>query len=341
MYPKISIITPSLNQEQYIEETILSIKNQNYSLKEHIVMDGGSVDESINIIKKYEKSIDYWISEKDNGQSHAINKGLKMAKGDFATWINSDDLLAPNALLNLIQEIEKVPDADIYTGLPLFLNLMNEIEDKSEAFSKRFSFAYHIAAFPYVQPASFFRLKTVKDLGYLDESFEVTMDMDLFVKIILNGGVVHRFDKPIGILRLQPLAKTYTFTQNWEKERIKYLSKLLRSINNNSELIDKVRKVGLYEEGEDVYVVKIKISKILVNDVVKIFIADHSMLFFWNNRFKDCFIFLNKISKTFPEYMNNRLNITKYKSLLSIFHFTKIILNINLTIFRFFKKSNI
>ncbi|MFZ4612746.1 MAG: glycosyltransferase family 2 protein, partial [Bacteroidia bacterium] len=89
--PKISIITPSYNQGQYIEETILSVINQDYPNIEYIVMDGGSNDQTVEIIKKYESKITYWVSEKDKGQADAINKGFARATGDILCWLNSDD----------------------------------------------------------------------------------------------------------------------------------------------------------------------------------------------------------------------------------------------------------
>ena len=104
-WPRISVITPSFNQAQFIEETIRSILLQGYPNLEYFIMDGGSTDGSVEIIKKYSPWLSYWISEKDNGQSDAINRGLKMASGDFATWINSDDLLAKNALFEQASRI--------------------------------------------------------------------------------------------------------------------------------------------------------------------------------------------------------------------------------------------
>ena len=116
MKPKISIVTPSYNQGQFLEDTILSVINQNYSNLEYIIIDGGSNDNSVEIVKKYENRLKYWISEKDFGQTHAINKGFKKSTGEMINWINSDDLLEPNALNILSEEIVKSPKADIYFG---------------------------------------------------------------------------------------------------------------------------------------------------------------------------------------------------------------------------------
>src|SRR5215831_8727039 len=97
-WPKISIVTPSFNQGRYLEETILSVLNQRYPNVEHIVIDGGSSDETPRILDRYRDRLTFAVSEPDNGQSHAINKGMAKATGDLLTWLNSDDMLAPGAL---------------------------------------------------------------------------------------------------------------------------------------------------------------------------------------------------------------------------------------------------
>lgn len=107
--PRISIITPSYNQGQYIEETICSVLSQNYPNLEYIIIDGGSTDQSVEIIKKYQSQITYWVSEPDKGQADAINKGLARITGDWFNWLNSDDILMPNALHNLARMIQANP----------------------------------------------------------------------------------------------------------------------------------------------------------------------------------------------------------------------------------------
>src|SRR5688572_11561284 len=96
--PSITVITPSYNQGRYIEETIDSVLSQGYPSLEYIVIDGGSADNSVEIIRKYEPYLAYWVSEKDRGQAHAINKGLARSTGELWNWSNSDDVLAPGAL---------------------------------------------------------------------------------------------------------------------------------------------------------------------------------------------------------------------------------------------------
>src|SRR5215813_3379402 len=114
-WPRITIVTPSYNQGRFIEETIRSILLQGYSELEYFVLDGGSTDDSVEIIKKYSQWIDFWMSERDGGQSAAINHGLRMGSGSHATWINSDDMLCKNALHN---QLVKGPLEDdvVYIG---------------------------------------------------------------------------------------------------------------------------------------------------------------------------------------------------------------------------------
>jgi len=103
LFPKISIITPTFNQVDYIEQTILSVINQDYPNIEYIIIDGGSTDGTVEIIKKYENRINYWISEKDNGLYDAINKGFKIANGEILAWLNSDDIYLPKALFTVAE----------------------------------------------------------------------------------------------------------------------------------------------------------------------------------------------------------------------------------------------
>lgn len=116
-YPKISIITPSYNQGAYIEETIQSVLNQNYPNLEYIIIDGGSTDNSVDIIKKFADRISYWISEPDEGMYHALQKGFERSTGEIMGWINSDDMLHPKSLFT-IAEILSLDGVNWIQGLP-------------------------------------------------------------------------------------------------------------------------------------------------------------------------------------------------------------------------------
>ena len=125
-WPRISVVTPSFNQGQFIEETIRSILLQGYPNLEYFIMDGGSTDGSVEIIKKYSPWLSYWVSEPDSGQSDAINRGLKRASGEFATWINSDDLLSKNALVEHASRIGFAPDT-VYVGDCIYIDQTGKV----------------------------------------------------------------------------------------------------------------------------------------------------------------------------------------------------------------------
>ena len=110
-WPKVSIVTPSYNQGRFLEESIRSVLLQGYPDLEYIIIDGGSSDESVEIIKKYERWLAYWVSEPDRGQSHAINKGLERSTGQFFNWHNADDMLTPNSIATMAAGMISQPEA--------------------------------------------------------------------------------------------------------------------------------------------------------------------------------------------------------------------------------------
>lgn len=129
-YPKISIVTPSYNQAEYLEKTILSVLNQNYPNLEYVVIDGGSTDSSVKIIKKYSSRLHYWQSKKDNGQSDAINQGFEKTTGEIMLWINSDDILMPGSLFFIASVFSSFPEIKWLTALPTTLtpdNFLNYV----------------------------------------------------------------------------------------------------------------------------------------------------------------------------------------------------------------------
>ena len=191
-FPKISIITVAYNAEKYIEETILSVINQNYSNIEYIVIDGGSKDSTLNIIRKYEKRITTWVSEPDNGMYDAINKGLLKITGDLWMSLNSDDYLCNNDI------ISKVVNAYIATEgkyEAYFGNIYRKIGNKfrkTSLFNIDFPILLssgHCTFFP--QPATFLTKKVIEKVGFFDLNYKYASDYDYFLRVLNQFEVMH------------------------------------------------------------------------------------------------------------------------------------------------------
>ena len=181
--PKISILTPSYNQGQYIEQTIQSIFSQNYPNLEYIVIDGGSTDNTVEILKKYDKQITYWLSEKDRGQSHAINKGIEKCTGVLFNWLNSDDYLEPGALHKIAQTYLET-GANIIVGTTKIHNV--NTGEESEIVTKEFdSLGKTISRINFWQPSCYLLLDDVKKVGQVTETQHYGMDTEMYIKILL------------------------------------------------------------------------------------------------------------------------------------------------------------
>jgi glycosyltransferase involved in cell wall biosynthesis len=184
-YPKISVITPSFNQGLFLEQTIQSVLNQNYPCIEYIIIDGGSSDATVGILKKYSRHITYWISECDSGQSEAINKGLKKATGEIVCWLNSDDLFEANALNIVSEYFSKNPEAQfVYgDGVIFYHDVLrpNHLHQSGKVDHKILSHCD-----PLQQPSVFWRRGIHDEVGYIDEALCYTMDWDFFMRISLK-----------------------------------------------------------------------------------------------------------------------------------------------------------
>jgi len=207
--PKISIITPSYNQGQFLEETILSVLNQNYPNLEYIIMDGGSTDNSVEIIKKYEDRLAYWVSKPDKGQTEAINKGFRRSRGDILSWLNSDDLLLPGALSAVAQCFGKHPEAGFVYGD------YQMIDQAGRVLFQRLVTEYDFGVLVYgrslmTQPATFFRNSVIEQIGHLDERFDFCMDLEFWIRAAVQGIVFQSLRVPLAANRLHGEAKTST-----------------------------------------------------------------------------------------------------------------------------------
>lgn len=206
-FPKISVITPSLNQCQFIEETILSVLNQYYPNLEYIIIDGGSSDASLEIIKKYEQHLAYWVSEKDNGQSHAINKGFRKASGEIICWINSDDILIPGTLRIVADYFNKHPNVLFVNGNALRIDCESKIIF-TQHIIKQNSWFGKFGIFNMAQPSMFWRRELFNKIGYLNESFHGEMDKEFLIRIFESKIKIGCIDKTLSAVRLHSNTKT-------------------------------------------------------------------------------------------------------------------------------------
>ena len=221
-YPKISVITPSYNQGIYIEETIQSVLNQNYPNLEYIIIDGGSSDSTVEVIKKYESKIDFWVSEKDKGQADAINRGFAKATGDILCWLNSDDYFFPDTLkyvasqLNiekkeiLFGEVDHIfePDKAIKHS-----NVKNKYEN------------YNLELYDYIiQPGSFWTKKVWELTGVVDENLHFVFDWEWFLRAKKNDAEFKYSNKVMSMYRVHAAHKTSNGGEKRQKE-IEYILK--------------------------------------------------------------------------------------------------------------------
>ncbi len=178
---KISVVTVSFNQGRFIRQNIESVLKQEYPKFEHIIIDGGSTDDTVSILKEYSHL--NWVSEKDKGQSDGLNKGFRKATGDIIAWINSDDMLVPGALYKVNQFFETNPDKSVVTGNQIIIDEDGKAVRTIPATSFSYDHLLNGTRTSVMQNSTFFRRGVLLDVGYLDEHFHYTMDHELFVRI--------------------------------------------------------------------------------------------------------------------------------------------------------------
>jgi glycosyltransferase involved in cell wall biosynthesis len=223
-WPRLSVVTPSYNQGQFIEETIRSVLLQGYPNLEYIVIDGGSTDDSVEVIRKYEPWLSYWVSERDNGQADAINKGFGRATGQFLAWINSDDFYLPECFKTIVSQF----GTDDSIGL-----VYGEMKLALGASTGPVRIGYPVGngrmldklVLPF-QPACFFRKSVLDKVGPLDVALRYVMDSDIILKVMSNSNYV-RHPSALATFRVHRESKTSTADEKFAEELLMVLDKVL------------------------------------------------------------------------------------------------------------------
>lgn len=234
MAPRITIITPSFQQREYLEECLLSVIEQDYAHVEHIVVDGGSTDGSKELLERYSDKLTWWCSEPDHGQSDAINKGLARCTGDVVAWLNSDDMLLPGALQAVARVFEHAPGTIILEGVRLTLNTdgtRERMPRNTPADTDALFIAPHVN-----QQATFFNTAAVKAVGGVDAALHFTMDLDLWWRALFAYGTKGYTSIPedLALFRLQPASKTMQGSEGFVRETAALLCAMATSCGHAS-----------------------------------------------------------------------------------------------------------
>ncbi|WP_088888907.1 glycosyltransferase family 2 protein [Leptolyngbya ohadii] len=233
---KISIITPSYNQGQFIADAIQSVNSQEYPDKEHIIVDAQSTDETLDVIKRYAHlSHLKWISEPDKGQSDAINKGFKMATGDIVAWLNADDYYLPETFSKVAQVFTEFPKTDVIYGD----TLMVDQDKKSLKIKKDHRFDYGVLLYYgcYIQSTTTFFRKSIIDADHLiDISYKLCMDYEYFVRLSSLGYQFSYLPSTLAAFRWHKTNFSVLYPQRRREETIKIKHQYGYKVTNNLRL---------------------------------------------------------------------------------------------------------
>jgi glycosyltransferase involved in cell wall biosynthesis len=213
---KLSIITPSYNQGQFIEDCLLSVKRQNYpGGMEHLVLDGGSTDDTVQILKRYSSQPGWehlkWISEPDGGQSDALNKGFRMATGDIIGWLNSDDLYAENCLATVARFFDDHGPVDVCYGDYTWIDEKGGIlQIRREIEYSHFLLLYNRVCFVQSSAALFVSRRIFDEGNFLDPKYHYAMDYEFYLRLASKGYIFKRIPSILGAFRWHVDSKTCT-----------------------------------------------------------------------------------------------------------------------------------
>ena len=296
MKKKISIVTPSFNQGEYLEETIDSVLSQKYPNLEYIIMDGGSKDNSVDIIKKYEKYLTYWESKPDRGQSHAINKGLKKCNGEIFNWLCSDDYLEPGALDVINSCFNK--DTRLVSGK--FKSINSKFYENSESIKGVFLYdkvTKSIALSSMTQPATFFKLEDIKHFGGISENLHYFMDLELLIKFLLYNGQnkIKEIDDVLVNYRVHEESKTYkemdnskiNFESKFTQDKILIFKSIAKQIENFKayEYLNKIYSGSIKDYNFNIN--DLAFNKEIITNSLNFYLFDISVKLFYAKRYKE------------------------------------------------------
>lgn len=217
IWPRVTIVTPSFNQGLFLEETIRSVLLQGYPNLEYIVIDGGSTDNSVDIIRKYAPWLSFWVSEPDEGQADAINKGFAKSTGDFLGWINSDDYLYPGVINRVVETFQanssvEMIYGDVDCGWPEKNNVRRLFGEQIE-----FIEMLRTVRVPIPQQGSLWRRSVIDRIGYLDSRWQVILDQEFFTRVAEKCQILH-LPIVMGFFRLHDNSKSISQSRQWMTE---------------------------------------------------------------------------------------------------------------------------
>lgn len=228
--PLVSIVTPSYNQGRFLEAAIRSVLEQDYPRIEYIVMDGGSSDESAAILERYSGQLAHWESQPDQGQAHAVNKGLRLAQGELLGWLNSDDTLLPGAVRLAAAAFEQPPAADVVYGRLERSDASGRLVPTPALPKDRVEFSLERLLGECIvnQPGSLWRRNVMEKAGLLDETLHYALDYEYWMRLALVGARFKRLDAALARFRLSPGSKTVSRAVQHADEAFGVLEAYLR-----------------------------------------------------------------------------------------------------------------
>ncbi|NJL53872.1 glycosyltransferase [bacterium] len=216
-YPLVSIITPSYNQSQFLEETIRSVLLQGYPNLEYLIIDGGSNDGSVELVNRYAPWLAYWHSKRDRGQADAINQGIDLSNGEILGWLNSDDCLAIDSLSSSIPVFQRKPKVDFLYGDVEIIDTFSEVKGLRPGAKSSFTEMLRTLRVPIPQPGSLWRQVVCDRIGKLDSRWQVVLDREFFLRVSLACEIEY-LPKTLARFRHHSDAKSTAFRKKWIEE---------------------------------------------------------------------------------------------------------------------------